>query len=80
MERLAKQSSDLVQQIKCEILGDRSALSPQEQLARAWTCLDVAWEVTGANKFGGNSFFLVALTSVLDLLHGLDNEERGESF
>ncbi|KAG8901072.1 hypothetical protein FRC00_009256 [Tulasnella sp. 408] len=80
MERLAKQSQDLVQQIKCEILGDRSALSPQEQLARAWTCLDVGWEITGANKFGRNSFFLVAFTSVLDLLHELDNAEHEESF
>ncbi|KAG8906079.1 hypothetical protein FRC01_008149 [Tulasnella sp. 417] len=76
MERLAKQSQNLVKQIKWEILGDRSILSPEEQLARAWTCLDVAWEVARANNFGKNSFALVALTSVLDALQEVESAER----
>ncbi|KAG8910185.1 hypothetical protein FRC01_006476 [Tulasnella sp. 417] len=76
MERLAKQSQNLVEQIKWEILGDRSFLSPEEQLARAWTCLDVAWEVARANKFGKNSFTLVALTSVLDALQEIETQSR----
>ncbi|KIO28063.1 hypothetical protein M407DRAFT_231286 [Tulasnella calospora MUT 4182] len=80
MERLGKQSKELVKQIKREILGDREVLSLEEQLARAWTCLDVAWEVARANKFGKNSFSLIALTSVLDLLHEIDIAEQDNSF
>lgn len=80
MERLGKQSKDLVKQIKREILGDGSLLSSEEQLARAWTCLDVAWEMARANKFGKNSFSLVALTSVLDVLQDIEDAERENSY
>ncbi|KAG9045507.1 hypothetical protein FS837_006169 [Tulasnella sp. UAMH 9824] len=80
MERLGKQSKDLVKQIKREILGDSSLLSPEEQLARAWTCLDVAWEMARANKFGKNSFSLLALASVLDVLQDIENAEQENSY
>ncbi|KAG9002982.1 hypothetical protein FRB90_011273 [Tulasnella sp. 427] len=80
MERLTKQSKDLARSIKKEILGDRSVLSLGNQLARAWTCLEVAWEIARANKFGKNSFGLIALTSLLDVLYEIDSKraEQGE--
>ncbi|KAG8970907.1 hypothetical protein FRC05_011675 [Tulasnella sp. 425] len=77
-ERLAKQSQNLVRLMKREIIGDRSVFSLPEQLGRAWTCLEVAWEMARANKFGKNSFSLIALTSVLDVLYEIDTAEVAE--
>ncbi|KAG8945822.1 hypothetical protein FRC04_012269 [Tulasnella sp. 424] len=75
IERLAKQSRDLVRLIKREIIGDRSVLSLPEELGRAWTCLEVAFEMARLNKFGKNSFSLVALTSVFDVLQAIETAE-----
>lgn len=68
MDRLVKQSQELVRTTKRDILGDRSVLNLREQLARAWNCLEVAWEMAKDDEFGHKSFALVALTSVLDVL------------
>ncbi|KAG8901071.1 hypothetical protein FRC00_009255 [Tulasnella sp. 408] len=68
MERLAKKSQELVRTTKRDIIGDRSAHSQRGQLARAWNCLEVAWEMAKDDEFGHRSFALVALTSVLDVL------------
>ncbi|KAG8945824.1 hypothetical protein FRC04_012271 [Tulasnella sp. 424] len=77
IDGLAEQSRDLVGLIKREIRNS-SVLSLPEQLNRAWACLDVAFEMARADEFGSNSFALVALTSVLDVLDENDIADATE--
>ncbi|KAG9002981.1 hypothetical protein FRB90_011272 [Tulasnella sp. 427] len=72
IERFRSQSKDLVLYIKKEILGDMSDLGHAERLARAWTCLEVGWQMSEEKRFGANSFSLIALKSVLDVLHDIE--------
>lgn len=75
MDRLTKQSKELIRYIKNEVAGSPN-LPKVTWLARAWTALGASWKIWESNLYGARSFSVVILSTFLDALDAVEIEDR----